>query len=141
MSYSVRKVKDLSMLVYLNKVVFPLDVLEIDEKTVGWVMYCPNGEPVGFCSGRQLEHQMFFMDRAGILEKHRGKGLHRKLINVRERFARASDKIKHIITYVVHDNYASLFTLVRCGYKKYDPEYEYAGASEKEVIYLIKDLK
>ena len=135
MSYSVRKTTKFELILLLNKEIFPCDDLEIDKYTTGWVIW-KDKKPVGFCTMRLLDHKIAYMDRAGILKEHRGKGLHKKLLRVRESYARRQG-YKQMITYTVSDNFDSLFTLVRHGYHKYDPEYAYAG---KSCHYVIKDL-
>ena len=134
--YKVRKTTRFENIVLLNTEIFPCDPLEIDQKSRGWLVYHQNN-PIGFCTMRMLEDKIAFMDRGGILDEHRGKGIHKRLIKVRERYARAHGS-EVIITYVMEDNYASLFTLVRHGYKMYEPDYAYAGV--KGVIYLQKDI-
>ena len=133
--YIVRKTDKFDLILSLNRKIFPCDDLEICDNTVGWIIW-HNKTPVGFCTMRMLTHRIAYMDRAGILEEHRGKGLHKKLLRVRESYARRQN-YKEIITYTVSDNFDSLFTLVRHGYKKYDPEYAYAG---RTCHYVIKDL-
>lgn len=134
--YKIRRTAQFENIILLNTVIFPCDPLEIDKKSRGWLVYHQN-TPAAFCTMRMLEDSIAFMDRGGILDEHRGRGLHKRLIRVREKYARAQG-FQTVITYVMADNYASLFTLVRHGYKMYEPDYAYAGV--KGVIYLQKDI-
>ena len=140
MSYRVRREKDLSNIISLNAAIFPEDVLNVDEQTVGWVAYDKNNNPAGFCTARTLEDGVLYFDRGGVFKEHRGQGLHRKLIEIRERYARKNG-YKNIITYVMKDNIKSLTTLVRCDYLIYTPAYQWAGKAWETIYYLIKELK
>jgi predicted GNAT family acetyltransferase len=131
--YSIRKTLRFEDVIILNNLIFPCDPLEVDERSRAWIVKNSKGEPSGFCTMRMLDDKIAFMDRGGILDEHRGKGIHKKLIKVRERYAR-SQGYKTVITYVMADNYASLFTLVRQDYKMYTPDYAYAGV--KGVVYF-----
>lgn len=137
MIFKVRSTKDFNLVLELNSKIFPEDKLELDEKTVAWIVYNSQGQPVAFCTARKLLYGILYMDRAGVLPDYQGKGIHRKLINARERFAKKNG-FKKIITYVMKHNYQSLCTLVRCDFKLYNPEYAYAG---REVLYFIKVFK
>lgn len=137
MQYKIRKTNDLELIQTLNAEIFPQDLLHTDHKTAAWVLYDDKDEPVAFCTCRNSGYGILFMDRAGIKKEHRKKGLHRKLIKAREAYAKKNG-FKKIITYVMKENYASLFTLVRCDYEMYTPEYKYAG---ENVIYVIKEFK
>jgi GNAT superfamily N-acetyltransferase len=134
--YKIRKTLRFEDIIILNNLIFPCDPLEIDEKSRAWLV-SHKDKPAGFCTMRMLDDGIAFMDRGGILDEHRGNGIHKRLIKVRERYAR-SQQCNCIITYVMADNYASLFTLIRHDYKMYEPDYAYAGS--KGVIYLIKEL-
>lgn len=135
MNFKIRQTTDFSLISILNEEIFPEDKLTLDEKTVAWVVMDDKGQYVAFCTARKLINGILYMDRGGVMPKFRKQGIHRKLITARERFAKKHGYDK-VITYVMKDNYASLFTLVRCDYKMYTPEYKYAG---ENVIYLIKD--
>ncbi|MDD3412558.1 MAG: GNAT family N-acetyltransferase [Lachnospiraceae bacterium] len=140
MSYRIRRAKDLSMIVTLNTIIFPEDALHLDEQTVAWVAYDKNNQPAAFCTARKLEDRVLYFDRGGVLKEHQGKGLHRKLIEIRERYAR-KNKYKTAITYVMKDNIKSLCTLVRCDYLIYTPVYQWAGKAGDMIYYLIKEFK
>ena len=132
----ITKTKNMKLILDLNHQIMPEDHLEIDEKTTAWIVKV-DGEIAGFCTLREIGHHIAYLDRGGVLPKHQGKGIHRRLIAVRERYARSRGMHK-IITYVMPYNYPSMFTLVRCNYLKYKPEYPWAGTN---IVYFIKELK
>jgi GNAT superfamily N-acetyltransferase len=135
MKFKVRMTTDMDLIRSINDEIFTEDKLELDEKTVAWVAWTEDEKPAAFCTARKLTHGILYMDRGGVYSKYRKQGIHRKLIKVRENFAKKNGYSK-VITYVMKDNFASLFTLVRCDYRMYTPEYLYAGSN---VIYLIKE--
>lgn len=135
MNFKIRQTTDFELIKQLNDEIFPEDKLHIDEKTVAWIVTDEEGRYAAFCTARKLIHGILYMDRGGVLPKFRKQGLHRKLISIREKYAKKHG-FRKVITYVMKDNYASLFTLIRCDYKMYTPEYKYAGDN---VIYLIKE--
>lgn len=128
------KTKNMNLIKKINHDIMPEDILDTDEKTMAWVCKV-DGEIAGFCTMRVLEDGVVYLDRGGIYPKYQGLGIHRKLITVRERTAFRLGATK-VITYTLKDNYASMFTLVRCDYKLYKPVYPWVGA---DVCYFIKE--
>lgn len=78
-----------------------------------------------------------FLLRAGVNRKHRGTGLHRRLLRVREAYGKAA-RIETAVTYVMADNWVSLANLLKARYVIYEPEYAWAGRDG--VYYLQKIL-
>lgn len=62
-----------------------------------------------------------FLARAGVIESERGKGLQKKLIMVRLKWARFYG-YRDVITYCSPENVASSNNLISCGFKLYLPE-------------------
>ena len=91
---------------------------------------------VGFAILTILDKEIAFLSRAGLLPCARGKGLHTRLIRVRERYARKHG-IKKIITYTTRDNITSAHNLEKNGYRLYIPDNQYGG---KEMLYFMKEL-
>lgn len=60
-----------------------------------------------------------YLCRAGVVPSHRGKGLQKKLIGVRVRYAKALGW-EWLVT-DTHDNPASANSLIACGFKMFDP--------------------
>lgn len=129
----IKQSKNYDLIKKINKDIMPQDELVCDEHTTAWICYV-DGEIAGFCTLRSLSHGIVYFDRGGVYPKYQGKGIHSRLVSVRERFSKASGASK-MITYTLKDNYASMFTLVRAGFKLYKPEYPWVGT---EVCYFIK---
>jgi GNAT superfamily N-acetyltransferase len=102
-----------------------------------WGYFAKPHPPVGFCglTITPADNTLGYLKRAGVLKAYRGHGLQRKLITVRERKAR-----KLGLTRMVTDtteNPASSNSLIRAGYKIFEPEYRWAF---KHSIYWRKTL-
>lgn len=131
----LRKTKNMTLIKKINHDIMPEDVLETDEKTTAWICYV-DGQVAGFCTMRTLDNGIAYLDRGGVYSRFQGLGIHRKLISVRERHARHLG-LTRVITYVLTTNYQSMFTLVRCDYKRYQPSYAWVG---RDVMYFIKEF-
>ena len=77
------------------------------------------------------------MIRSGVLSKHRGQGLQKRLIKARIAMARRHG-YQEIVTYVLDWNLASANSLIACGFRLYNPESKYAGS---KAFYFRKNLK
>lgn len=103
-----------------------LDTLRNDEPfdapgSYWWIAY--EGElPVAF-AGLILSTSWFdcgYLCRSGVIKSHRGKGLQKRLIRVRERKARSLGW-NWLITDTASWNAASANSLISCGYKLFVP--------------------
>jgi GNAT superfamily N-acetyltransferase len=75
--------------------------------------------PVGYCGIQPSDEGRYgFLSRAGVLAIARGHGLQKRMIRVRERWARAHG-MTHTYTYVAWNNISSMRSLVASGYKPY----------------------
>jgi GNAT superfamily N-acetyltransferase len=77
-----------------------------------------------------------YLCRAGVLESHRGRGLQKRLIRVRERKARKLGWT-HVVT-DTYENPASANSLIKCGFRSYLPRNPWGA---KGVAYWIKRLR
>jgi ribosomal protein S18 acetylase RimI-like enzyme len=86
-----------------------------------WVMW-EGTEAVAFASLKHYasDPQLGYLSRAGVMPSYRGKGIQRRLIRVREAYARRSG-LQVIVTDTSHSNLASSNSLIGCGYKLYQP--------------------
>lgn len=136
---TVRRTNDLDLIEDMNSIIFPGEDLETGNNTYHWIARDKqSGKPVGFCSCSYIGHGILFLSRAGLLRKYRGRGLQKKFISLRESFAKKKEpKITSIITYVKKDNYTSLASLIKRGYRIYTPEWHYAG---HEFFYVKKSI-
>ena len=102
-----------------------------------WFVYDEKDKVVGYAGMRYLEDESFgYFTRAGILEKHRGQGLHKRLIATRSNMARRLGG-EGVITYVAPHNNASVNALVSRGFRLYTPERKWVG---DDFLYLIKSF-
>jgi GNAT superfamily N-acetyltransferase len=109
----------------LHKKCFPHDdVLEPDEGY--WWVVKHETDVVGFCAMRQSTRWVDcgYLWRAGVHPDHRGQGLQRRMILVRERKARRIGW--NFLISDTNDNVQSANNLIRAGYKMYDPSWPYA---------------
>ena len=101
-----------------------------------WLVYS-GSTPVGFAGmgpSARWERTGYF-NRAGVTYLFQGKGIQKRLIKTRMAWAR---KIGY--THVVSDtreNPASANSLIKCGFKIYEPKYPWAF---KESLYWIRKL-
>jgi len=136
--YRVKKaysMNDISNVFFLNETIFPLDELEVGGDSYYWLAWKDN-DPVGFACLNILEDGIGYLTRGGILEEHRGNGLHTRLIDARLRYAK-KHKLRKVITYTLTDNVFSMVSLVRRGFQIYSPSFEYAG---EKCTYLMYEL-
>lgn len=123
----------------LDQECFPSDYRPTLENSLWWVVW-QGKEPVGYAGLRVCQTScnkgLGFLSRAGVLRKHRGKGLQKRLIRAREAEARALG-LNELVTYVAHWNSPSINSLVSCGYRFYRPATKWGG---KEAVYLRKQL-
>lgn len=77
-----------------------------------------------------------YLSRSGVYESHRGQGIQARLIRARERKARKLG-LTHMVCDTSNNNHASSNSLIRCGYKLYEPKERWAFA---DGLYWIKRL-
>jgi GNAT superfamily N-acetyltransferase len=124
MTYSIRQV-DAShenirqILVRLHKDTF-IDPLPDFLVGTWWIAYCDE-TPVGFCGLTSVASwpNAGYLSRTGVLLKHRGKGLQKRLIKVRASKAR-KDGLQWLIS-ATYNNVPSSNSLIGCGFKMYKP--------------------
>lgn len=61
-----------------------------------------------------------YLARSGVYGPAQGMGLQKRLIRARERYARQLG-LTHMVCDTARDNFASSNSLIRCGYKLYQP--------------------
>jgi len=134
--FSVKPSTDIELIKKLHTEIFPADEWYSNPIAVHWIVWLDK-TPLGFCTASISDENFGFLARAGLKKEARGKGLHQRLIRVRERFIRKSGFTK-VITYTKIYNITSSRNLQKSGYQMYIPEYEYA---DKDCIYWYKDFK
>jgi RimJ/RimL family protein N-acetyltransferase len=143
MKYRIRKVTE-----YREKEqVFALDLLcfSADDGSLGsiedlngsdwWLVWDENNEPVGYC-GIVVYDGFAIHKRCGVLPRARGNGLQKKMLRLRENFARKAG-CESVSTYVSIYNAPSANNLIKSGYRVYNPEWRWGG---DEFLYVEKVL-
>jgi GNAT superfamily N-acetyltransferase len=135
----IRRTHDTELVLGLHNQTFPTDEWDhINDLSAMWLALDDDGTPVGFCIARRLtrEPKVVFFQRVGVLPYAQGQGLQRRMIRVRERWARAIGATSGI-TYTTYENHESIVNLLRCGWRFYTPASPWVGAN---VHYFCKDL-
>lgn len=111
------------------------------ESDFWWIAYS-NREPAAFAALAEAyaTPNLGYLKRAGVLPEHRGKGLQLRLIRVREAYAR-----KLGCTGMITDttnNPASANTLIKAGYRLYQPANPWAFTCDmgQHSLYWEKNL-
>lgn len=118
-SFRIRRTTDKRTIKRLHKKLFNGDRF-YDEYFAAWVVENAKGKVVGFCLLGEWSPGVAFLARAGLLEKARGQGLHKRLIRVRERLARQLG-YESMSTYTAIESVSSSLNLERAGYRLYTP--------------------
>jgi GNAT superfamily N-acetyltransferase len=105
-----------------------------------WLAYAVDeGRDIaGFCQLSPTINQpssMAYLRRAGVRLRHRGRGLQRRMVRVREAHARRL-RYRAIVTDTT-DNPSSANNLIACGYRIYEPQEPWGF---NNTIYWKKDL-
>lgn len=125
----------------LDKICFPGDYRVRIPNTWWWFVYDADGDVAAYAGLRECtqicNRGLGYLCRAGVIEKYRGNGLQKELINARVRYAKRLG-LKQAVTYVSPSNLASANSLVACGFRLYNPTYRWGG---KDCFYLRKILR
>ena len=128
----IRATTDIDLVEKLHRSIFPVDDFPDDCKH--WIAW-EDDVPVGFCSAKYVDGEnTVFMARAGVLPKYRGNGYHKRMLSVRERWARKV--ARWAVTYCTYENHTSLASLIKNGWTLYEPARKWADQAH----YLQKDL-
>jgi len=100
-----------------------------------WIVWDENMEPVGYC-GIVIYSDFAVHKRSGVLPRVRGHGLQKKMLALREAFARKQG-CNLICTYVSVQNTHSANNLIAQGYRVYNPEWRWGGDN---FLYIQKHL-
>lgn len=134
-SYSIKRTFDKKLIKELHDQIFPSDDFP-ESDSFDWVVRDHHGKPVGFCMLSIVDDDTGYLSRAGLLKEAYGKGLHLRLIRVREKFLRIMG-FTMAISYTKIYNISSSYNLQKAGYWVYIPENEYA---DPDCIYWRKSL-
>ena len=125
---SFRHTKDTQALHAMHSLILPDDdVPSLNPNVAAWLGWADK-TPVAFCTARYWrEESAVFLERAGVLPIAGGHGLQRRMIRLRESWAKQKGA-ECVLTYVSARNYESLVNLLRCGYRFYEPVYPWGVA-------------
>lgn len=112
-------------LVDLHRQCFPSDCEPDWARNDWWIAFSDSGA-VGFAGGYVTAQDTYYLSRAGVLPKARGKGLQRRMIRIRQKRARALG-LAQAITYTILGNPESSNNLIRTGFRLYTPRWCWGG--------------
>jgi GNAT superfamily N-acetyltransferase len=126
-----------SLLLYLQKKCLPMDTPYDTQRGHWWIAYTEEGKPIGFAGiVRSISwYNCGYLCRAGVVYGYTGKGLQKRLINVRLRQAKKLNW-EWAITDTTN-NPASSNSLINQGFKLYEPTKPWAF---KHSLYWRKRL-
>jgi GNAT superfamily N-acetyltransferase len=121
MQVSFRRTTDVQALRAMHSLILPSDeVPALNPNVAAWLGWA-KGTPVAFCTARYWRSEgSVFLERAGVLPIAQGNGLQRRMIRLREKWAKQQGA-ECVLTYVEARNYESLVNLLRCRYRLYEP--------------------
>ncbi|VTU32417.1 Acetyltransferase (GNAT) family protein [Variovorax sp. PBS-H4] len=138
MGYLVRRSTNALLLTQLQVECLPGDdPITVEDHDQWWVVWLDK-QPVGFAALRPCQGHptMGYLARAGVAPEHRGRGLQRRLIKVRENAGRRRG-MAVMVTDTHLTNHASSNNLIRCGYRLYEPGGRWAFG---DGLYWLKHL-
>jgi GNAT superfamily N-acetyltransferase len=106
---------------FLQKECLPLDTVLSPKNGWWWMAYC-DGRLAGFAAMLQSSKipEAVYLARAGTLEAFRGRGLQKKLIRERLKFAKDLGLTQAITD--TTDNVASANALIATGFRMFEPD-------------------
>jgi GNAT superfamily N-acetyltransferase len=106
---------------FLQKECLPLDTVLSPKVGWWWIAYC-DGRLAGFAAMLQSSKtpEAVYLARAGTLEAFRGRGLQKKLIRERLKFAKDLGMTQAITD--TTDNVASANALIATGFRMFEPD-------------------
>lgn len=140
MTYRIRREAAPLAVLALDELCFPEDYRVSLDGSLWWLVW-RDKEAVGYAGLRPCQSEqnkgVGFLCRVGVVPRHRGRGLQKRLIRAREDAARNLG-LRELVTYCVPWNCASINSLVACGYRFYRPSTRWGGAG---AVYLRKRLQ
>ena len=123
----------------LDEICFPHDDRITTADSLWWIVW-QDKTPVAYAGMRLCKDPrnlgLAFLNRAGVVPGHRGRGLQQRLIRARVAAARRL-AVNELVTYVMIYNVASINSLVNCGFRFYVPATKWGGTT---AVYLCKAL-
>jgi GNAT superfamily N-acetyltransferase len=117
MKIRIRQSEDVETVREAHSLAFPRDPWPGDDHEY-WLAADESGRVVGFASAIYWSDlKTVFLSRAAVVGSVSGIGLQRRLIAARVRWAKTISGCEYVWTYVERWNYASLYNLLRCGFR------------------------
>lgn len=116
------RAEDEALILRLDKICFPIDA-PLAFAGAHWFIGWDGDEPAAYCAWKTVEHDRVpvgFHYRGGVLPDHRGRGLQRQMLRLREEEMRRHGLAK-AVTYTDADGAASMRNLIAEGYRPYAP--------------------
>ena len=135
MKLKISQIEDEEEARELHELSFPGDSFPGAHHTY-WVARDEQKKLAGFASALITDYGACFLSRAAVAAQYQGRGLHKRLIRHRLRWAKRQGA-SYACTYTVAKNYPSILNLLGCGFRFYEPDEFWAGQS---MHYLRKDL-
>ena len=132
----VRHVFDEDTIRELHEEILKGDEFYEHKHNIYWLAYC-NGYLAGFCIATKISPSIVFLSRAGVLPEYRGKGIQKRMIQVRLWWARKIGA-KHAVTYTSYDNLPSSNNLIKTGFVLFNPEWPWVGT---DYNYWIREIE
>jgi GNAT superfamily N-acetyltransferase len=109
-------------------------------KTGFWWVAFDGRKPAGFACMRPSVRwgDTGYLSVSGVLKPWRGKRLQRRLIQARVAYARAL-AWHTVITDTMHDNVASMRSLMACGFRPYSPQVRWGDADH--AVYWVRSTE
>ncbi len=138
--YTIRQADLPVAVIVLDEICFPHDDRVNPADCLWWVAW-HGTQPVAYAGMRLCKDPrnlgLAFLNRAGVVPEHRGRGLQKRLIRTRENAARRL-AVTELVSYCMTYNVASINSLVNCGFRFYDPATKWGGTS---AVYLCKPIR
>lgn len=140
MKIQIRETHDVELWRATDQLIFDREPWEPYDCEFYWLAYA-DGHIAGHCSMALLKENdgVGYLTRAGVLDKYRGLGIHRRMLNVRKRCAKKLN-LRALITYAAADNVYSINNLWAAGFRAYHPENNWIDDPRGEFIYFILHL-
>jgi len=136
MKFRIRQTTNKEIVFNLSDALFGSDLKYDHSKNVYWLAFDQNNNPVGFAQATPTGFGEVFLSRSGVLKCARGYDLQVRLIKVREAWARKNGYTA-LVTYAIRSNGPSIKSLLKCGFKIYEPSWEWGSS---QMVYFSKDI-
>lgn len=132
--FAIRKTNNIPLVEVVHLEILPDDTMP--DNAIYWLVWTECYDPVGYCALTIVDAEIVFMSLCGLFPEARGHGLQKRMLTVREKWARRKG-YKIVITYTLRSNPHSYENLIKKGYMLFEPEYPWVKG---DVYYFRKEL-